>query len=130
MLTPILLEYNTTYITVSNNYKTDVADSAFYVVTDANKDELLKMLKLAFQSFKLLMRIKPDVVISTGAAVGVIAIIFAKLAGKKTIWLDSMANVKKMSLSARIAKPFCDLWLTQSKTLAQNCGARYVGKLI
>jgi len=130
MLKPLFNEYNTIYVTVSEDYIDDVSNCELYVVTDANKDELINTFKLAVQSFKLVIKIKPDVVVSTGAAVGVMAIIFAKLMGKKTIWIDSIANVKTMSLSARIVKPFCDLWLTQWQDLARTYGANYAGKVL
>ena len=33
--------------------------------------------------------------------------------GARTIWIDSMANVDKMSMAGRLARRYSDLWLTQ-----------------
>lgn len=73
---------------------------------------------------------RADIVLSTGAAPGVIALLFAKLMGKRTIWLDSVANVERLSLSGLLAGSVADLWLTQWAHLARQGGPIYAGSVL
>jgi UDP-N-acetylglucosamine:LPS N-acetylglucosamine transferase len=112
----------TTYVTTLEGYRTDIEKDCkerglefpeFYTVTDANKDKKLLLLKQLFQIIWILLKTKPDVVVSTGAAPGFFALKIAKLMGKKTIWVDSIANAEELSLAGRKAGSCADIWLTQ-----------------
>jgi len=79
----------------------------------------------------LLFKIKPDVVISTGALPGLVCIVLAKkIFRKKTIWLDSIANAEELSKSGKVAKRFADIWLTQWPELAEKDGPEYIGSIL
>jgi hypothetical protein len=75
---------------------------------------------------------RPDVVISTGAASGYFALRIGKLFGAKTIWLDSIANAEELSLSGAKVQKHADLWLTQWEHLAnpQEGGPEYKGAVL
>ena len=72
----------------------------------------------AFQLALLIIRIRPDVVVSTGAAPGFLAALIARITGAKAIWIDSFANADKVSLAGRMAKPVCHRFLVQWPQLA------------
>ena len=72
---------------------------------------------------------RPDVVVSTGAAPGYFGIRFGKLVGARTIWIDSIANAEELSLSGLKAGKHVDLWLTQWEHLAQQEGPHYHGNV-
>jgi hypothetical protein len=74
--------------------------------------------------------VRPDVVISTGAAPGYFAILFGKKLGAKTIWLDSIANVDELSMSGRAVGKYADLWLTQWEHLATEGGPDFIGAVL
>jgi UDP-N-acetylglucosamine:LPS N-acetylglucosamine transferase len=79
----------------------------------------------------LMHRFRPDAVITTGAAPGYVALRLAKLRGCRTVWLDSIANAEEISMSARLARPHADLWLTQWKELAAKTpGLQYWGRVL
>lgn len=80
---------------------------------DFNKSQLIKTLRGAFNVALYILSSKPDVAISTGAAPGLVALLIVKLLGGKTIWIDSIANTEKLSLSGRLASSFCTQTLTQ-----------------
>ena len=61
-----------------------------------------------------------DVVISTGAAPGLICLFAAKLCGKKTIWIDSIANIQKLSMSGCVASKFVSRTYTQWEHLTDS----------
>ena len=49
----------------------------------------------------MMLRFRPDAVITTGAAPGYIALLLAKLGRCRTVWLDSIANAEEISMSAQ-----------------------------
>nr|WP_246149733.1 UDP-N-acetylglucosamine transferase subunit ALG14 [Tritonibacter litoralis] len=78
----------------------------------------------------ILLRTRPDVVITTGAAPGLFALHLAAIMGKRTAWIDSIANAETLSLSGQMAGGRCDLWLTQWENLAEPDGPSYSGSVI
>ena len=72
-----------------------------------------------------------NVVISTGAAPGCLCCLIGKLFGARVIWIDSLANVERMSLSGRIVARVADLLLVQWEDLAKRYRrARYAGSVL
>jgi UDP-N-acetylglucosamine:LPS N-acetylglucosamine transferase len=88
-----------------------------YVIRDCNRHTLRANLRCASDLWRIIRKERPDVIVSTGAAPGLIAVILGKLVGAKTIWIDSVANSERLSMSGRIAGKFADLWLTQWRHL-------------
>mgnify|MGYP003564264812 CR=1 FL=1 len=82
-----------------------------------------------FRSWKIIKQTSPEVVISTGAAPGFVVIFVGHLMGKHTIWIDSLANARKISLSGRLVRPFCNLHLSQWDHLKSD-KTEFKGRLI
>jgi UDP-N-acetylglucosamine:LPS N-acetylglucosamine transferase len=111
------------FVTVSEQYRADVAadlaqGAEFRVVNDATRWNKFGLLLLAWRIFWILLTVRPDAVLTTGAAPGYFALRLARLFGARTAWIDSIANVEELSLSGRRIGPSCDLWLTQWQHLA------------
>ena len=102
----------------------------FYRVLDANQRTKWAMLKMMAQMLAVLLRERPHVVISTGAAPGYMALRMGRLLGARTIWIDSFANVDQLSLAGRLAGPHADLWLTQWAHLAKPGGPEFIGAVL
>lgn len=113
-------------VTVRRAYASDVS-SKLHVVRDATRWSPLGVVVLAFQMLRVLLVERPAIVFSTGAAPGLIALMWGRLLGARTIWLDSVANVEEVSMSCRLAGSFADLWLTQWPALAGPDGPEYAG---
>jgi UDP-N-acetylglucosamine:LPS N-acetylglucosamine transferase len=113
-------------VTVRRAYATDVS-CKLHVVRDATRWNPFGVLLLALQMFWILLIERPRVVFSTGAAPGLLGLMWGRLFGAKTIWLDSVANVEEISLSCRLAGWWADLWLTQWPALAGPGGPEYAG---
>ena len=129
-LRPAFEGSNVTYACVRKSYSEDVPGERFVAITDATRWDRWRLLKMLFQVAWLVFFLRPDVVITTGAAPGYAAIRFGKWMRARTIWIDSIANVETMSLSgAKLAK-HADLWLTQWPHLASQEGPRYMGAVI
>ena len=118
------------YVTTDSAYRSLVKDAEFYTVPDATRWDKIRLIVLMLKMFWIILLSKPDIVISTGAAPGFFALFFAKMIGKKTIWVDSIANVDKLSLSGVMVKKYADLWLTQWEHLARPEGPHYAGSVI
>lgn len=119
-----------TYASVRDEYALDVPFVSFVKVPDATRWDRIKFLKMVVAVAFLIIRIRPDVVLTTGAAPGFVAIRIARFIGAKTIWVDSIANVDEMSLSGKKAKRYADLWLTQWEHLAVPDGPIYRGTVL
>ena len=130
---PALRDCAISYVTVREEYRGDLGaapGSAFYTVNDATSWNPLGILQLAARMLLIVWRVRPDVVISTGAAAGYFALRFGKLLGARTIWIDSLANVEQLSRAGRMAGRYADLWLTQWPALATHDGPSYAGQVI
>ena len=118
------------FITTDAKYKEGVGNDRFFLVPDASRWNKARVLWLALKTLIYLLVIRPDVVVSTGAAPGFFAIYWGKKMGAKTIWLDSIANVERLSMSGKMAGKYADLWLTQWEHLAKEGGPIYVGTVL
>ena len=108
------------YISTEKSFAETVKEHRFYTVPDANRWNKMLLLKMAVEVFKIIRREKPDVVISTGAAPGLLGIIAGKTIGAKTIWIDSIANVEQLSLSGKLASRVASRTYTQWPHLASG----------
>jgi UDP-N-acetylglucosamine:LPS N-acetylglucosamine transferase len=129
-LRPAFEGERTIYLTTDAAYAKDVSGSELFVVTDANRDVPLKLLRTFAEVFWNVMRTRPDVIISTGAAPGLFGILFGRLVGARTIWIDSIANAEQLSLSGRIASKIAHFALTQWPHLATTHGPSYHGSIL
>jgi UDP-N-acetylglucosamine:LPS N-acetylglucosamine transferase len=101
------------YLTVQASYQRQVPGARFYAVHDATRWSRLSLVFMALQVAWVVLRERPDVIITTGAAPGLVALWVGKKLGARTAWLDSIANVEEMSLSGRRAAGCSDFQLTQ-----------------
>ncbi len=128
-LIPAFEDHDIVFVTVLESYRRQVSNK-FYVVRDANRWNRFAVLTLAARMAWIVHHEKPDVVVSTGAAPGYFAVLFGHLFGARTIWVDSIANVDRLSLSGELAGKHADLWLTQWPHLAKAAGPHYAGAVL
>lgn len=117
------------YATVADAYAADVDGCRFETVPNGNLWSLWGLLSSAFGVAWLLLRLRPDVVVTTGAAPGFFAVMFGRILGARTLWLDSMANAGGLSMSGLKARRFSDLCLTQWRHLAGEGGPDFRGSV-
>ena len=118
------------FATVNADYRADVAPHRFHRITDATRWDRLGLCRLALELLWILLRERPDVVITTGAAPGYLALRLAHWLGARTVWIDSIANAEKLSLSGEMAGRCADLWLTQWAHLTRQTGPEYAGAVL
>lgn len=103
-LDPALLDYEVHYLSVKPDYAGSTPIGRFHLVRDATRWNPIGVIVLSMQVLFYVVRIRPQVVISTGAAPGVFAILFGKAISAKTIWVDSLANVEELSHSGKLVR--------------------------
>jgi UDP-N-acetylglucosamine:LPS N-acetylglucosamine transferase len=121
---------DTAYMTVQPSYRAQVGTARFYCVHDATRWDRWGLLKMVLQVAWVLLRERPDVVITSGAAPGLVALRVGKLLGARTVWLDSIANVDALSMSGQRVSNFADLQLTQWQHLAEPKGPQFHGAVL
>jgi hypothetical protein len=129
-LRPALEGFDVAYATVDAGYRAQVAGARFHVVPDASMWTKARLVALAARMLWVVLRERPDVVVSTGAAPGFFALAFGKCLGARTIWLDSIANGEQLSSAGEKVRRFADLWLTQWPDLAREGGPEYAGSVL
>jgi UDP-N-acetylglucosamine:LPS N-acetylglucosamine transferase len=129
-LRPAFEDCEVLFVGVSEDYRLTVADAAFVAVPDVTRSNRRRIAKLCTKLAITVARFRPDVVVTTGAAPGLIAVIAGKAAGARTIWIDSIANCEELSGSGRLARRFSDLWLTQWPDLESPSGPWYRGRVL
>ena len=128
-LRPLFEGMTVEYLATDAAYAAEVGKPVL-AVRDANMWNKLSLAVMFLQVAVKMLKVRPDVVITTGAAPGFAALLFGKLLGARTIWLDSVANSEQMSSSGRHVRPFADLWLTQWEHLATPKGPHYLGSVL
>ncbi len=126
---PAFEGHDVTFVTINPTYKADVPGERVLIVRDSTRWNKLGLIILGLQVFLSLIRIRPHIVVSTGAAPGFMAIVLGRLLGAKTVWLDSIANVEEVSMSGRMVRRWAVLWLTQWPHLATGDGPKYAGRV-
>lgn len=129
-LRPALTPGTVTWVSSAERDRAQIGDDRFHRIADATRWSPVAMCVAALQLLVIIVRSRASVVVTTGAAPGLIALILARVLGCRTIWIDSIANVERLSLSGRLARPFASLWLTQWPHLAQPEGPAYQGAVL
>lgn len=129
-LRPAFDGHDVIYVTTKREYREEVAPARLHVVRDANRWQKFAILRLLLQIAWIVVRERPDVVISTGAAPGILAMRIARLFKARTIWIDSIANAEELSMSGKMACKHATICLTQWPHLERPEGPRYIGAVL
>lgn len=118
------------FVTVKKEYQIDVPGHRFHTVNDATLWNKFGLARMLLKMIVILIRVRPDVIVSTGAAPGFFAILLGRWLGARTVWLDSIANVDSLSKSGQKIGKYVDLWLTQWPHLATPNGPEFKGGVL
>lgn len=120
-----------TFFASTTRDRPDVCTSCrYYPLPNANRRMPLKVFWLFVTSACLIIRLRPDVIISTGALPGLACIFWGRFFGTRTLWIDSIANADRLSLSGRIAKYLASATLSQWPDLGRMTGVEYRGAVL
>jgi hypothetical protein len=112
------------YVSVIDDCAADLPDGVrYYTVPNVTRLNAGNLLPLIPRILGILIKERPSVVVTTGAAPGLVAIAIARcLIGARTIWIDSIANCERMSTSGKFARIFATVCLTQWQHLVEDGG--------
>jgi len=124
--------YDTFYVTTTEVVKDKLKKFGnVYVVGECNRQHPIRVVKVFMRCVGIIFKEKPDVVISTGAAAGCMLCFLGKMLGARVIWVDSITNVERISLSGRMIRYIADLFLVQWPELTQKYrNVEYVGEVV
>lgn len=119
------------YVSVDPSSAADVPGRRYYTIRDVSRRDRVGFAVLTAQLARIILRERPNVVITTGSAPCLIALGLAKtLLRARTIWIDSIANAERLSSSGAQARRVADVWLTQWEHLARPGGPDYWGAVL
>lgn len=87
-----------------------------YYPTNRN---LKNLIRNTFLAWKVLRKEKPDVIISSGAAVAVPFFYLGKLFGAKTVYIEVFDRIDGPTLSGKLVHPIADLFIVQWEEMKQ-----------
>lgn len=122
-------KYEISYLSTHEKCATMVPNHTFHKLLEFSRWNWYKLFPAFFHDLKLIRQEKPDVIITTGAAPGLIVLFAAFCLRKKTIWVDSIANVNHLSLCGRVASKFATHTYTQWKELETE-KVQFMGNII
>ncbi|BDD43009.1 PssD/Cps14F family polysaccharide biosynthesis glycosyltransferase [Streptococcus ruminantium] len=81
-----------------------------YFPTNRN---LINLFKNTILAFKILRKEKPDLIISSGAAVAVPFFYIGKIFGAKTVYIEVFDRIDKPTVTGRLVYPIADKFIVQ-----------------
>lgn len=87
-----------------------------YYPTNRNIKNLIKN---TFLAIKVLKKERPDLIISSGAAVAVPFFYIGKLFGAKTVYIEVFDRIDKPTLTGKLVYPITDLFVVQWEEMKQ-----------
>lgn len=117
---PLLITYKARHLQVSNLGK------EFIFITHP-RGNVIRLAVNVVQSLIHAIRLRPRVVITTGADVAVPFCIFSKLLGSKLIYIESGANICTPTRTGKLLHPFADHFFVQWESVAKHFSKAIVG---
>jgi UDP-N-acetylglucosamine transferase subunit ALG13 len=92
---------------------------------------LIHMINVAFNEFKIMYKENPDLIVSTGSEIALPMFIFAKIVGKKTIYVESFCRAFSLSGTGKILYNIVDLFLVQwDELIIKYKKAKFYGNVL
>ena len=130
-----LRDCDVVWVTTLGPLARDLPGERVLIVPEVSRWDRLRLVWCAIRVALIILSVRPDAAISTGAAPGFLALRIAAALGVRTLWLDSVANADELSLSGRKALAFASVVLTQWPELAESESAngrkpRFAGSVV
>ncbi len=93
--------------------KSLLAKEKVYACHYPTNRNLKNLIKNTFLAFRVLFKEKPDLIISSGAAVAVPFFYLGKLFGAKTIYIEVFDRMDKPTVTGRLVYPVTDKFIVQ-----------------
>ncbi len=131
MLKPLMDKYDSFILTEKTSYDSDCKDEKTYYLRQINRRERFFFLKLildAFDSLRIFIKERPDVIVCTGVLAMIPMCMIMKLFGKEVIYIESFAKVTSATETGKLLYKFADKFFVQWESMkAVFPDATYVG---
>ena len=124
-MSDLFKDYDTSIVTEktkSNMYLKDKYKNVYYLVYGTKSHLFTYLFKFTFNIFKsfyLFLKIRPDVVVTTGTHTAVNMCYIAKLFRKKVIYIETLANRDTKTMAGKLVYPIADYFLVQWKSMLE-----------
>ena len=124
-MSDLFKDYDTSIVTEktkSNMYLKDKYKNVYYLVYGTKSHLFTYLFKFTFNIFKsfyLFLKIRPDVVVTTGTHTAVSMCYIAKLFRKKVIYIETLANRDTKTMAGKLVYPIADYFLVQWKNMLE-----------
>ncbi len=116
MLRPIMEKYDSFIVTEKTSYKITVKNKKIYYMHQVNRKERLFPLWMiinVFKAFEILIKERPNIIITTGVLAMIPLCFLVKLTGGKLIYLESFAKVTSATETGKLLYKFADQFYVQ-----------------
>lgn len=114
LLKPLWKDYERFWVTFDKeDARSVLKDEKMYACYFPTNRNLKNLIKNTFLAIQILFREKPDIILSTGAAVAVPFFYLAKLMGKKTVYVEIFDRYNTPTLTGKMVYPVTDLFIVQ-----------------
>lgn len=122
MLKPLMNKYESFIVTEKTDYSVAKNSKKIYYLNQVNRNEktfIFKMIVNSFNTIRIFLKEKPDVIISTGALATIPMCLLAKVFSKKLIFIESFAKVNSPTLTGKLLSGFADQFYVQWKEMLE-----------
>jgi UDP-N-acetylglucosamine:LPS N-acetylglucosamine transferase len=110
---PILISYKAEHI------KSYTSEYSIRFLTHPQRN-IYKFIINFFQAIILAVKIRPKIVISTGADVTVAFCLISRILGAKLVYIESGANITSPTITGKILYPFSNLFIVQWEEMLKH----------
>ena len=125
-LTPIFENYDYSVVTEKTKSNLSLAEKfngrTYFLVPGTKSHIFSYIFKFAFniiKSFYLMLKLRPDVVVTTGTHTAIPMCYFAKLLRKKVIFIETFANSKTKTMAGSLVYPIADVFIVQWESMLE-----------
>ena len=113
MLKPFWKDKNRFWVTFDKEDARSLKDEKVYPCYFPTNRNIKNLIRNTFLAIRVLKKEKPDLIISSGAAVAVPFFYLGKLFGTKTIYIEVFDRINKPTLTGKLVYPVTDRFIVQ-----------------
>lgn len=116
MLKPLMEKYDSFVVTESTDYKAEIKGQKMYYVHQVNRKEKSMpfwMIVNSIKSLGIILKEKPDVIITTGVLAMIPMCLLMKAMDKKLVYIESFAKVSSPTETGKLIYKYADRFYVQ-----------------
>lgn len=117
-LMPAFEGSDVSFATVHAASASQVPGADFHSFRDSSRKDWWNVFASTIDVVGIIARVRPDVIVTTGALPPLVAIVLGRLTGARSLWIDSVANSERLSSSGWVASKLAHRTVTQWPDLA------------